>query len=796
LQFNSDIKRFCILLPFVLFFCYSVSAQKPTQILKGTVTDKETSAPLPGANVIIMNSLPLNGTATDVRGKFRITSEIGRVSVKVSFLGYEDIIFPDLLIASGKEVDLNVEMREKVIRTQEVIVSAGKETRTGINQMATISTQTIRTDDALRYAGGFYDPSRIVNAFAGVVTANSDESNDIIIRGNSSRGLLWRLEGIEIPNPNHFSDGQGGSGGAYSAITSNVISNFDFFTGAFPAEYGNAISGVMDLNLRKGNSDHREYALQTGMIGAEISAEGPFKKNSGSSFLFDARYVNFSYLSKLKLIDLGGTNLAPRSQDVVFNINLPGEKSGNINIFGFYGSSELGKFAVHNTSSWSTNDDRWEEIQTQGSAVLGIKHLLTLPGGMGYIRSVVAYTNFYDIYSEGYADSSFTRTNTYHHNYRYPALRFSFLLNNKLSSKDIIRTGINIQFLTARMENLRLNSSGRYDTFVSPEAFGVQYQFYTQLKNRITENLEINSGVHIMIFSVNGDINLEPRVGFRWQFAPGNYFNTGVGLHSRTESFPVYYTLIKNNYGIPEPLNKDLGFSKSFQFVSGLDLAITSDIRLRLEAYNQKLFDIPIVNKTTSTYSAINTSEELPSSDLTNKGLGYNRGIELTLEKSFSKNYYFLLTMSLYKSKYKPGDGNWYNTYYNTTFVSNFLAGKDFYFGRNKRNSIGINTKYLIRGGYRYTPVDVTKSIKSKRIIYDPSQTYGVQLPDFIRIDGGINFRRNNSGFSWIVMVDVQNISNRKNVFRKRFSYQNGEVVTSNVYSIGVVPVVNLRVEF
>jgi hypothetical protein len=796
LKYNSDIKFFLLVIPFILLFCCSVQAQKPTQVLKGVVTDKETRIPLPGANVIVINSLPLNGTTTDINGKFRFITEIGRISVRVSFLGYEDIVLPDLLIASGKEVDLTVEMREKVIQTQEVIISAGKEKQAGLNQMASVSTQTIRTDDALRYAGGFFDPSRIVNSFAGVVTANSEESNDIVIRGNSSRGLLWRLEGIEIPNPNHFGDGQGGSGGAYSAITSNVISNFDFFTGAFPAEYGNAVSGVMDLNLRKGNSDHREYAFQTGMIGAEVSAEGPFKNNSGSSFLIDARYVNFGYLSKLNLIDLGGTTFAPRSQDVVFNLNLPGKKTGNINIFGFYGGSEFGKFAEHNTASWSTNDDRWEEIMGQGSGVFGVKHLLTLPGGLGYLRSVVAYTNFSDTYSEGFVDSSFVRTNSYHHEYRYPALRFSFLLNNKLNSKNILRTGINLQFLGARMEDIRLNTSGRYDNLVSPEGSGLLYQFYTQLKNRVTENFEINSGVHIMLFSVNGDINIEPRAGLRWQFAPGCFFNTGIGLHSRTESFPVYYSLIKSSSGKKETLNKYLGFSNSFQFVSGFDLAVTSNIRLRIEAYNQRLFNIPIIYQTNSTYSAINTSEELPMSYLMNKGLGYNRGIELTLEKTFSKDYYFLLTSSLFKSKYKAGDGFWYNTYYNTSFVANLLAGKDFYFGRNKRNSIGINTKSLIRGGYRYTPVDLPGSIKSKRIIYNTSLTYSAQMPDFIRFDAGINFRRNNPGFSWTIMVDVQNLTNRKNIFRKRFSYQNGEVLTSNIYSIGIVPVVNIRLEF
>jgi hypothetical protein len=796
LQFYCAIKKVCFTLSLFFFLCHSVPAQKPTQVLKGIVTDKETRTPLAGANIIILNSTPLNGTITDVGGKFRLSAEIGRVSVRVSFLGYEDIVLSELLIASGKEVELSIELREKIISTQEVIVSSGRESRAGINQMASISTNTIRTEDALRYAGGFYDPSRIVNSFAGVVTANSDESNDIIIRGNSSRGLLWRLEGIEIPNPNHFSDGQGGSGGAYSAITSNVISNFDFFTGAFPAEYGNAVSGVMDLNLRKGNADHHEYAFQTGMIGAEISAEGPEKNNSGSSFLVDARYVNFSYLNKLNLIDLGSTNYAPRSRDVVFNINLPGKKSGSVNIFGFYGSSELGKYAVHNTGSWSTNDDRWEEIQGQGSTVLGIKHLLTLKGGAGYIRSVVAYTGFYDTYSEGFVDSSFVRTNSYHHQYRYPSLRFSFLMNNKLSPKNILRTGINVQFLSARMEDYRLNSAGHYDNFVAPDASGVLYQFYTQLKNRITENLEINSGVHIMIFSVNKDINLEPRLGLRWQFAPGKYFNAGLGLHSRTESFPVYYSLIKNSSGIKTTLNSDLGFSKSFQLVCGLDLAITSNLRLRLEGYNQNLFEIPIINKPNSTYSAINTSEDLPNSDLSNKGQGYNRGIELTFEKSFSDNYYFMYTFSLFKSKYKPGDGNWYNTYYNTSFVTNLLAGKDFYLGRNKRSSIGINTKTLVRGGYRYTPVDLTQSLKSKKVIYASSQTYADQLPDFIRIDAGINFRRNNPGVTWMVMVDVQNITDRKNVFRKRFSYQNGAVITNNDYSIGVVPVVNIRLEF
>jgi hypothetical protein len=760
------------------------------------VIDKDTRSPLSGANVVLIYSDPLIGATADENGKFRLRSNTGRVSLKVSFLGYEDLIIKDILVATGKEIDLSLEMSEKVMTSGEIVVTASGNRQSSINPMASVSTSTVRANDALRYAGGFYDPSRIVNAFAGVATSNSDESNDIVIRGNSSRGLLWRLEGIEIPNPNHFGDGQGGSGGAYSAITSNVISTFDFFTGAFPSEYGNAISGVMDLNLRKGNPDKNEYAFQTGMIGAELAAEGPLNKRNASSYLLNARYVNFSILSNLKLIDLGSTNYAPRSTDLVFNINLPGKRNTSINLFGFYGGSKLGKLAIRDTSQWTTDDDRWEEMQGQTSSVVGMKYIKPLRDGTGYIRSVAAFTNFTDSYSEGYVDSSFIRNESYHHNYSYPSLRFSFMVNSKLSHRDIIRIGTNIQFLAAQMDQWRIKSSGLKEVLVEPSGSGLMSQFYLQLKNKIGEKLELNSGLHVMIFTVNGDLTIEPRAGIRWNIKSGVTIVAGMGLHSRAEAFPVYYNKIQNSQGRTGLYNKHLGLTKSFQMVAGTEIQIFPSLSLRAEIYDQILFNVPVIRNKNSTYSSLNTSEELPSSVLSNIGSGYNRGIELTLTKLFSDNYYFLLTGSLFNSKYKPGDDNWYNTYYNTTYVSNFLAGKDFYFGRNNRSVFGINIKSLFRGGYRYTPVDYEKTLKSKRVYFDVTRTYKEQLPDFIRIDAGASYRRNNPGYSFMIMLDVQNVTGRKNIFRKRFSYENNRIIETNVYSLGAVPVVNLRIEF
>jgi hypothetical protein len=778
-----------------IFLC-PIFPQDLVQILKGTVTDRETGMPLPGANIFILDSSPPLGVVADTNGKFRFATSIGRITIRISFLGYEDMILKDVLITSGREVNITAGLQEKVIQTNEVVVRSSKGNIPNISQMAAVSINTIRPEDALHYAGGFYDPARIVNSFAGVVTANNDDSNDLIIRGNSPRGLLWRLEGVEIPNPNHFSSGMGGSGGAFSAVTSNVIDNFDFFTGAFPAEFGNAFSGIMDLNLRRGNNDVREYAFQTGMIGGEIAAEGPFTKNSEASYLLNARYTNFKILSDLELIDLGEINYAPRTKDVVFNISLPSKKTGNINIFGLYGASALGRIAERDYRKWISTSDRWEEMEKQSSLTVGIKHYYVIPGGETYIKSVLAYSSFSDYYHEGYVDSSYVHTDSYYYDYKYPSFRYSLIVNHKFSARQSVRVGINYNYLSGNMANYKLISEGVFDTLVAPHDNATLLQSHFQWKYRTTAGFEINAGMHILYYSLNGEISIEPRLGLRWQLWPGGTFIAGLGVHSKTESLAAYNSLIKNDEGRPATLNHDMGLANAFHGVAGFDFSFKNDVRLRIETYFESLNNIPIVNLATSRYSTLNTAERLPEQVLENAGTGRNTGIEITLEKSFTKNYYFLITGSLYDSWYTAGDNKRYNTLYNTKYVSNILAGKDFSFGKDKRNLIGINSRLICRGGYRYTPVNKSRSLELNRIVYLDSQTYSKQLPGFLRIDAGISFRRNFSKSSLVVMLDVQNATGRRNVFKRRFSYETGKIIVNDILSIGTVPVFNFRIEF
>jgi hypothetical protein len=165
-------RKIIILLFLSVIFSQPGYTQDLRQIIKGKVTDRETGMPLAGAYILENGPSPSNGTTTDPAGNFRLFTGIGRVTLRISYIGYEDQLIRDILIASGKEVEINAGLQEKVIQTSDIIVSSNRAGSTGLNQMATISTNTIRTDDALRYAGGFYDPARIVNSFAGIVTSN------------------------------------------------------------------------------------------------------------------------------------------------------------------------------------------------------------------------------------------------------------------------------------------------------------------------------------------------------------------------------------------------------------------------------------------------------------------------------------------------------------------------------------------------------------------------------------------------------------------------------------------------
>ncbi|MBK6977463.1 MAG: carboxypeptidase-like regulatory domain-containing protein [Cytophagaceae bacterium] len=367
-----------ILFIFFIFLNLVGHAQQPSQTIRGRVLDKDSQQPVPGATILLNGSQ--KGTFTDENGIFSFEKlPIGRYSLSISMVGYFSQKLPLIDLGSGKEVVLSIELNENAQLLNELVVKAEYDKQKTINDLTMVSGRQFTVQETNRYAGGYSDPSRMAMSFAGVASAGNDQNNEIVIRGNSPKGLLWRLEGVEIPNPNHFGDGQGSTSGIISMLNSNSLANSDFLTGAFPAEYGNASSGVFDLRLRRGNDQKHEFTGQFGIIGLDVSAEGPLKKG-GPSYRVNMRYSTLELLFKSGLLAIETGDFKPAYRDANFTLNFPTQKAGTFSLFG------LGGMSFSDEKDQTSNDS---ELQKMG--VMGLSHKIST-GKKGYFYSVLAFS--------------------------------------------------------------------------------------------------------------------------------------------------------------------------------------------------------------------------------------------------------------------------------------------------------------------------------------------------------------------------------------------------------------------
>ena len=772
--------------------------QTVSQTVKGKVIDSESKVPLIGVTIVLLNSQPSLGAISDANGMFSFKVPLGLQGLKLTYVGYEEFVASGLQVISGKETFLNIEMRESVTRMNEIVVNADQEKDMPQNSMAMVSARQLATEDASRYAAGYYDPARMASVFAGVMAA-SDTRNSIVIRGNSPLGLLWKLEGIEIPNPNHFNNGQGDGGGIFSIISSDVLANSDFFTSAFPGEYGNSTSGILDLNLRKGNPDKREYGVQIGVIGSQISLEGPLGKKGKISYLFNYRYGNLKFLDKVGVLGLDDNQTPPIFQDLNFNINFNTQKAGTFSLFGVGGKSSTGE---DNPRDYQDEDHKM--------GVLGLKHLWTLSNNKTFLKTIVAVADQHDKLESGLVNQNHEYEMTDSSTYNYPAIRTSIAINHKFNARNTIRAGVIYSQLffdvygRTIFRQIFLDPQGnplpRIDReYVNNKGSTALAEAFCAWKYRVASTFEINAGVHNTLFLLNDDYALEPRLGLKWQATTKSSFSYGFGLHSRAEPISVYFSQVTAADGTISTPNKKLKLTKAMHHVVGYDLSVRQDLRVKVEAYYQYLYDVPVTTNPGSTYSRINSLSGIPDSTLQNNGKGYNKGIEVTLEKFYSDNYYFLATGSVFDSKYKPANGHTYDTYFNTKYQANFLAGKDFKLGKARQNVFSLNFRTLIHGGFRYTPQTVGTTPSGINYLYPvTSETYAKQAPDYLRFDLGLKYRRNNPRYSWIVSLDIQNLMNRQNVIEYNFLIApfDDQMLVDPITGIGIVPVLNFKVEF
>lgn len=735
----------------------------PRQNIKGEVYDQHLKTPLPGATIKLLGNN--TGTVTSVDGTFLLKDlPIGRYDLEISFVGYLSRMMENVELGAGKEVILEIGMVEDVNQLGEIVISGYENKVVPINQMAVVSARSISSEEAQRFAGSLSDPARMALSYAGVNSSNG-YTNEIIVRGNSPKGLLWKLEGIEIPNPNHYAV-EGSSGGFINILNSNNMSRSDFFLSAFPAEYGNATSGIFDLRMRKGNTDEREHTVEVASLGLRASTEGPLGKNNGS-YLVNYRYSTLGLLNSFMTdIDF------PVFQDATFKLHLPTKKMGTFSVFGLGG---LGKWDEESSVGYIDTvqnkgvEKTWHDVQHYNLGIVGVTHAMPLKNNKTYLENVVAISATQNLPSsssfnyemmEPYLEEKGEYVNT--------AYRLSSTINHKVSVNHLLTGGIKLNFLRYKLESEEGLPNGTITKGLEKDGNAALLQSFFNWQFRPSELWIVNGGLHLTYFSLSEQTVTEPRIGIERKLGAHHSLSLSAGLHSRHESIATYFGEYTKNGQIIRP-NENLQLSKAAHVVLGYNATLAEDFHLKAEAYWQHLYDIPVENDPISSYSSINHDVSFTTKDLVNEGIGRNYGVELTLEKNFSKHYYFLVTGSLFNSEYKALDDIWRDTRYNTNYAVNILGGKEYVLETGEKyKAIGVNLRGALSGGKRVTPIDLEKSIEAGQEVQIPELAYTHKLSDYYRLDFSVYYKWERKHTSHQIKVDILNLL-EQNIYGIRY---------------------------
>lgn len=760
------------LLSALLTFFSLISSAQSLQNIRGKIVDSETQYPIAGCHIRLYQKGDfVEGKTTDIDGNFSFTQvPTGRYELSVAFLGYEPFYTDNLVVSSGKETLLNLALAEQAYVIEGVEVSSGSafETR---HESGWVSNRVFRAEETERYAGSRQDPPRMALNFAGV-QGTDDSRNDIVVRGNSPLGLLWRYEDIEMFNPNHFAVA-GATGGPISVFNNKVIGKSDFMTGAFPAGYGNALSGVFDLRMRKGNNQKYEHTFQFGLFGTELATEGPIHNGNGS-YLAAYRYATFSIFEYLN-VDLG-THAVPAYQDASFKVHYNTPKAGRFNLFGIGGLSNIDIVLSQYNEPQEELYGRKDRDQYFSTALgmLGLNHEFHINKNT-FSQLTVAWSgnHIQSVHEQISRNPDFSLQSLEHKlafNMAENKGSISWKLHHKVNKKNHFITGVYIDKYHFNYRDSIFNEfSQDWETRMDFQGFANAWliQPYFQWNHKLNNRLKLTAGLHTQGFTLNQQWVVEPRAAVSYQLKPNQTLSAGYGLHSRLQPLYLYFYMQPDPNGVLQRHNQNMQFTRSHHMVLSYDVHFSPYFRMKCELYNQFLFNIPIDQNRTSSFSLINMGsgfDRFFPDELTNQGTGYNRGIELTLERSFYKNYFLLITGSWFHSQYQGSDGVWRNTDFNGHFATRVMGGAEYPVNSKKTQILSLGLGVTWAGGRRYGPVDTSLSLLSADVVFDDELRNTLQFKDFIRTDLRVGYKINAKKVFHEFMIDIINLFDRENI--------------------------------
>lgn len=760
-------------------------AQNPTQTIRGTVVDKDTQFPLIGATVSVVGSDPLIGVTTDFEGNFELAAvPVGRVQIDCAYLGYTSYLSTPLILNSARATVLKIELIEAVATTEEVVVTAKTFGNEALNELSIISARSFSVEETQRYAASANDPGRMVMGFPGVQPSR-DSRSDIIIRGNSGIGMLWRLEGVDIPNPNHFAR-RGNSGGGITIFSVSMLSNSDFSTAAFPAEYGNATAGVFDVKFRKGNAKERQHTFRAGLLGMDFSTEGPFNKKTGASYLVNYRYSTLGILNQMGL-HLVGERVDNNFQDFSFNLSFPSkDKKRFLTIWGMGGLSKERENAVEKREDWKSFSDYYTRDFTSDMGTVGMTY--SMPAGKdAFWKTHLAIMGQDILFQNDTLSLDGVEFMVNDEQYKENRMVLSSFWNKKINAKVGFKTGIIASQINYNLFRQTLNENTPIDTKGGTQLF----QAFTQFRFRPTEKLTFNAGFHGTYLTLNDDTALEPRLGLKYQLSNRHSLIAAWGMHSKMLPIGNYFTQI--NGAMP---NIEANLLRSTHTVIGYDFLLGKNWKFHIEAYHQKLKDVPVAKTAGSSWSILNTIDGFAKHELVNEGTGENIGLDVSIEKAFSSGTFILVSGSISDSKYTDAVGREFSTVFDSGLSATAMGGKEW--ALKNGNLFAVSIKALYNGGQRLTPIleNNANGQFSLEPQLDETRAFTEQVAAYFRSDMRISFRKNNPKSAWMIALDLQNFLNRKNIDPLNRIYDTD--LNDWVYreQSGLTPILSFQIDF
>ncbi len=765
----------------LLFSVLVLQGQDLQQVVKGKIVDQITGKGIEGANVKIEVGSLVASVQTDVVGNFRSTVNTGRYRVTVSHAAYLPAT-QEILVIAGKETIVNFTLAENAIQLKEVEIASAPDSHDVAGE------RSLTIEKTFRIPANFFDPVRAITAYPGVVTTN-DQGNSIIVRGNSPNGLLWRLNGADILNPNHLanagtlSDRPVASGGGVNILSAQMLDRTSFYTGTIPTSYGNTLAGVIDMGLREGNKEKHEFTAQASLIGIDLAAEGPFsKKASNTSFTTNYRY------STVGLLTAAGINFGDEAitfQDLSFNIHNRGKDGSVLSLFGLWGNSK-NKFEHKDEVDWKEDKDMYDIDYTSNKSSVGLNYQLPLQHGRLMVAVAYSYSDqerkaqLSQLPASGQlylVVDSYQLTSSLLSNH----VKYSTAFGNNVS----LDAGMLANVITNDLKTLKAYASaGLGSTFnsLNGDPSGTLLQPYVNATITFSPVVHLNAGVRYVDYTFNNTSAVEPRLALGFKLTGHASLDASYGITSQTQLAQVYATQGNNNLELTKSHHADVAYRTT----------LAGDYRLRAGVFYQKLYDVPAEVLNGFVFSAINLLEGDVPPSLTSSGTGENYGSDVTIEKEFFNKNYVLIGGSYYKSTFDAGDGIKRNSRFDGNYTFSAVHAKEW--SRGSKRAINLNSRILYLGGLRQSPVDIGASSFSGDTFYDDSNPYSQKLKDYFRVDVRLSFRKNKPGYTRTFAVDIQNVTNQQNEAYQYYDRLKGGVVTK--YQLGIIPLLVYRIDF